>query len=76
MSNAFAGPYPDFGRPSNAPEKLLRAMLLQVSYGIRSERPFMERLEFDCSPGLSVWAWTIGCGITRPSPSTRRAVRR
>ena len=35
------------GRPSIAPEKLLRAMLLQAFYEIRSERQLMERLEFD-----------------------------
>jgi transposase len=33
------------GRPSIPPEKLLRAMLLQVFYTIRSERQLMERLE-------------------------------
>jgi transposase len=35
------------GRPSIAPEMLLRAMLLQAFYSIRSERQLMERLEFD-----------------------------
>ncbi len=35
------------GRPSIPPEKLLRAMLLQAFYSIRSERQLMERLEFD-----------------------------
>jgi transposase len=35
------------GRPSIAPEKLLRAMLLQAFYSIRSERQLMERLEFN-----------------------------
>lgn len=35
------------GRPSIPPERLLRAMLLQALYGIRSERQLMERMEFD-----------------------------
>ncbi len=35
------------GRPSIPPERLLRALLLQAFYGIRSERQIMERLEFD-----------------------------
>src|SRR3546814_2687512 len=35
------------GRPSIPPERLLRAMLLQVFYGLRSERQLMERIEFD-----------------------------
>jgi transposase len=39
--------YSAMGRPSIAPEKLLRAMLLQAFYSIRSERQLMERLEFD-----------------------------
>ena len=47
LSRAFTELYKDFGRPSIAPEKLLRAMLLQAFYGIRSERQLMERLEFD-----------------------------
>ena len=34
LSKAFSGLYTDFGRPSIAPEKLLRAMLLQAFYGI------------------------------------------
>ena len=35
------------GRPSIPPERLLRALLLQAFYGIRSERQLMERLEYD-----------------------------
>ncbi len=38
LSGAFSKLYTDFGRLSIAPEKLLRAMLLQVFYGVRSER--------------------------------------
>ena len=42
LSRSFAGMYPDWGRPSIAPEKLLRALLLQLLYSIRSERLLME----------------------------------
>ena len=40
----FAGLYSPLGRPSIPPEKLLRSMLLQAFYSIRSERLLMERL--------------------------------
>ena len=43
------------GRPSIAPEMLLRAMLLQAFYTIRSERQLMERLEFDL-----LFRWFVG----------------
>src|SRR5882672_290406 len=57
LSGAFTALYTDFGRPSIAPEKLLRAMLLQAFYGIRSERQLMERLEFD-----PLFRWFVGLG--------------
>ena len=49
------------GRPSIAPEKLLRAMLLQAFYSIRSERQLMERLEFDL-----LFRWFVGLGVDDP----------
>jgi transposase len=58
LSKAFTALYTDFGRPSIAPEKLLRAMLLQAFYGIRSERQLMERLEFDL-----LFRWFVGLGM-------------
>src|SRR3954465_11560573 len=58
LSRAFPELYKDFGRPSIAPEKLLRAMLLQAFYGIRSERQLMERLEFDL-----LFRWFVGLGV-------------
>src|ERR1041385_7317436 len=61
LSKAFDELYTDFGRPSIAPEKLLRAMLLQAFYGIRSERQLMERLEFDL-----LFRWFVGLGIDDP----------
>ena len=50
--------YAPLGRPSIAPEKLLRALLLQAFYSIRSERQLMERLEFDL-----LFRWFVGLGI-------------
>jgi transposase len=61
LSRAFTELYTDFGRPSIAPEKLLRAMLLQAFYGIRSERQLMERLEFDL-----LFRWFVGLGVDDP----------
>ena len=58
LSVSFSGLYRNFGRPSIAPEKLLRAMLLQAFYGVRSERQLMERLEFDL-----LFRWFVGLGV-------------
>src|SRR5437867_6293938 len=58
LTSEFAGLYRDVGRPSIAPEKLLRAMLLQAFYSVRSERQLMERLEFDL-----LFRWFVGIGV-------------
>jgi len=58
LSGDFAALYSETGRPSIPPEKLLRAMLLQAFYSIRSERQLMERLEFDL-----LFKWFVGLGI-------------
>jgi transposase len=58
LERDFASLYARIGRPSIAPEKLLRAMLLQAFYSIRSERQLMERLEFDL-----LFRWFVGLGI-------------
>src|SRR3712207_3528560 len=51
LESEFAPLYARVGRPSIPPEKLLRAMLLQAFYSIRSERQLMERLDYDrCAP--------------------------
>lgn len=57
----FEAVYSSIGRPSIAPEKLLRALLLQLFHGIRSERQMMERLDFDLS-----FRWFVGLGIDDP----------
>jgi transposase len=58
LSRDFAALYSGMGRPSIAPEKLLRAMLLQAFYSVRSERQLMERLEFDL-----LFRWFVGVGV-------------
>jgi transposase len=59
LSDDFEALYPvRLGRPSIPPEKLLRAMLLQAFYGIRSERQLMERIEFDL-----LFRWFVGLGV-------------
>ena len=58
LEREFAALYARLGRPSIAPEKLLRAMLLQAFYSIRSERQLMERLEYDL-----LFRWFVGIGI-------------
>src|ERR1700716_2225897 len=61
LSGDFAALYSGLGRPSIAPEMLLRAMLLQAFYSVRSERQLMERLEFDL-----LFRWFVGLGIDEP----------
>ena len=49
--------YSDTGRPSIAPERLLRATLLMVLYSIRSERQLMEQMQYDMLLRNAVRAW-------------------
>ena len=58
LAGEFSALYSPIGRPSIPPEKLLRAMLLQAFYSIRSERQLMDRLEFDL-----LFRWFVGIGI-------------
>src|SRR5439155_4004456 len=50
--------YSKIGRPSIAPERLLRALLLQCFYGIRSERLLMEQLEYNL-----LFRWFVGLSM-------------
>ena len=61
VSPTFARLYAPLGRPSIPPEQLLRALLLQAFYSIRSERQLMERLDFDL-----LFRWFVGLGIDDP----------
>ena len=58
MNDAFDKLYSDVGRPSIAPEQLIRGSLLQMLYSIRSERQLMERMEFDL-----LFRWFAGLSI-------------
>src|SRR4051812_43225476 len=62
LQQDFALLYARLGRPSIPPEKLLRAMLLQAVYSIRSERQLMERLEYDL-----LFRWFVGLGVDDPA---------
>ncbi len=62
MSALFDARYSHTGRPSVAPEKLLRALLLQVLYTVRSERQLMEQLDYNL-----LFRWFVGLGIDDPT---------
>ena len=61
LSGSFGQTIHDWGRPSIAPEKLLRALLLQVLYTIRSERMLMEQLEYNL-----LFRWFVGLNMDEP----------
>ena len=61
MSRRFAGLYAKTGRPSIPPEQLLRALLLQVLYTIRSERLLMEELNYNL-----LFRWFVGLNMDDP----------
>ena len=61
LDGLFAGMYEPShkgGRPSIAPEKLMRAMLLQVLYSIRSERQLVEQISYNL-----LYRWFVGLAI-------------
>ncbi|MGI8843526.1 MAG: IS5 family transposase [Gemmatimonadaceae bacterium] len=58
MSPRFDAVYASAGRPSIPPEQLLRALLLQVLYTIRSERQLMEQLDYNL-----LFRWFVGLGV-------------
>ena len=58
MEPLFEAMYAKVGRPSIAPEKLLRALLLQVLYTVRSERMLMEQLNYNL-----LFRWFVGMNI-------------
>jgi transposase len=55
LSPEFEGLYAKFGRPSIPPERLLRALLLQAFYSVRSERQLMEQLNYNL-----LFRWFVG----------------
>src|SRR5262245_44592137 len=58
LSPKLGALYINFGRPSIPPEQLLRALLLQALYTIRSERQLMEQLDYNL-----LFRWFVGLGI-------------
>ena len=61
LSSAFDALYSPFGRESIPPERLIRALLLQAFYSIRSERQLIERIELDLP-----FRWFVGLGVDDP----------
>ena len=61
MSRRFASLYATTGRPAIPPEQLLRALLLQVLYTVRSERLLMEELNYNL-----LFRWFVGLNMDDP----------
>jgi transposase len=61
LSPRVAALYAEAGRPSIPPEQLLRALLLQVLYSIRSERQLIEQLDYNL-----LFRWFVGLGLDEP----------
>src|SRR5213078_1656302 len=61
LDSEFGSLYAAEGRPSIAPERLLRALLLQAFYTIRSERQLMEQLHYNL-----LYRWFVGLGVDDP----------
>jgi len=61
MSARFDEMYSKTGRPSIAPEKLLRAQLLQMLYSVRSERLLMEEIDYSV-----LFRWFVGMNLDEP----------
>jgi transposase len=61
MGKEFDGLYAKTGRPSIPPERLLRALLLQIFYSVRSERLLMEQLSYNL-----LFRWFVGLEMDEP----------
>ena len=61
LSPAFAAIYADTGRPSIPPEKLLRALLLQALFTVRSERQLMQQITYNM-----LFRWFVGLAMDAP----------
>jgi transposase len=61
LSDRFATMYSEMGRPSIPPEQLLRALLLQYLYSVRSERLLIEQLDYNL-----LFRWFVGVGLDEP----------
>ncbi len=61
LSPEFSKLYAKRGRPSIPPERLMRALLLQILYSVRSERMLMEQLEYNM-----LFRWFVGLNMDEP----------
>jgi len=61
MSDQFDALYAKAGRPSIPPERLLRALLLQALYSVRSERQLMEQMNYNL-----LFRWFVGLSVDEP----------
>jgi transposase len=61
MAKDFEGLYAKTGRPSVPPERLLRAVLLQIFYSVRSERMLMEQMQYNL-----LFRWFVGLEMDEP----------
>ena len=61
MAKDFDGMYARTGRPSVPPERLLRAVLLQIFYSVRSERMLMEQMNYNL-----LFRWFVGLELDEP----------
>jgi len=61
MDQELGAMYASTGRPSIAPERLIRALLLQVLYSIRSERMLVEQLDYNL-----LFRWFVGLSADEP----------
>src|SRR3974390_3358513 len=61
MAKDFDGLYAKTGRPSVPPERLLRAVLLQIFYSVRSERMLMEQMNYNL-----LFRWFVGMELDEP----------
>src|SRR5690242_13318173 len=61
LDGAFDKLYAADGRPSIAPERLLRAALIQILFSIRSERQLMEQMQYNL-----LFRWFVGLSIDEP----------
>src|SRR5579864_1756541 len=61
MAKDFDGLYAKTGRPSVPPERLLRAVLLQIFYSVRSERLLMEQMNYNL-----LFRWFVGLELDEP----------
>jgi len=61
LDHTFSKMYASSGRPSIPPERLLKALLLQLLYSIRSERSLIEHIDYNI-----LYRWFVGLNLDEP----------